>query len=113
MSGPGLWGCAGGSLGLPDSAGAGSLRGVVPEQQAEVDTWVVMEYCNRGTLQVGRPSCGGEHRAVARGLRALPGCQTLTLGRARYWHGHSHGQCAHRSPWLSSPTHAGDPCLVQ
>jgi hypothetical protein len=44
---------AGSSLGLPDSLGAGSLRGVVPEQQAEVDTWVVMEYCNRGTLQVG------------------------------------------------------------
>lgn len=41
----------GNSLNAPE-AGANSFRGLpVAEQQAEVDTWVVMEYCNRGTLQ--------------------------------------------------------------
>jgi hypothetical protein len=50
---------AGGSLGLPESLGGGGLRGVVPEQQAEVDTWVVMEFCNRGTLQVGPSAMSG------------------------------------------------------
>lgn len=45
----------GGSPGQLGGGGSGSSmrrNTVGAEQAAEVDTWVVMEYCNRGTLQV-------------------------------------------------------------
>ena len=79
---------AGGSLGLPDSVGAGSLRGVVPEQQAEVDTWVVMEFCNRGTLQVGRFPAAAVNMKRDVETCIIVGVAKVLRGTACCWHYH-------------------------